>query len=205
MTTDSADGVANHGGRRPNQFPLPLKAAWIVYPGALILVAASPVSTEFGYALFGMLGALPVWIAMIDWSAYHFSRTARWRGWLKYANTSAVLFAATILAIIAFLPVIHTCNYFGGALRFAMTRSYYDQQVVALLPPEDKPRIAVFTWGGMIWASRGLVYDESDEIALPPGRQSAAWLAKVSKTELGCGNWSESGLWSHYYLVSFPC
>jgi hypothetical protein len=71
-----------------------------------------------------------------------------------------------------FFPFVRGCNYLGGALRFSMTRSYYDRQV-ALLPTDDNPRLAVFNWGGMIWASRGVVYDESDEIAMPPGQQSA--------------------------------
>ena len=43
--------------------------------------------------------------------------------------------------------------FFGsaGPLRFAVTRSYYDSQV-ALLPADNRPRIAFFNWGGMIWA-----------------------------------------------------
>lgn len=64
---------------------------------------------------------------------------------------------------------------------------------------------ALITFRHLIWSSRGVVYDESDEIALPLGRQSAAWLDKARKTELGCGHWNENRLWSHYYLVSFPC
>jgi hypothetical protein len=107
-------------------------------------------------------------------------------------------------AIIAFLPFLYTCNYLGGALRFAMTRSNYDHQV-ALLPADDKPRVAVFDWGGMIWSSRGVMYDESDEIALPLGQQSAAWRDRAGETELGCRHWHEDSLWSHYYLVNFLC
>ena len=89
-------------------------------------------------------------------------------------------------------------------MRFAVTRSYYDHQV-ALLPTDDMPRVAVFNWGGMIWSSRGLVYDESDEIALPPGQQSATWKANPHIGELSCGNWDARRLWSHYYLVGFSC
>src|ERR1700729_3332459 len=108
------------------------------------------------------------------------------------------------LAGIAFLPFLYTRNYLGGALRFAMTRSNYDHQV-ALLPADDKPRVAVFDWGGMIWSSRGVVYDESDEIALPLGQQSAAWRDRAGETELRCRHWHEDRLWSHYYLVNFLC
>ena len=89
-------------------------------------------------------------------------------------------------------------------MRFSLTRSHYDHQV-ALLPIDGKPRLAVFNWGGMIWWSRGVVYDESDEIALPPGHQSAAWKANPNLAELSCGNWDARRLSSHYYLVGFLC
>jgi hypothetical protein len=89
-------------------------------------------------------------------------------------------------------------------LRFSFSRSYYDEQV-ALLPADHKPRLVVFVWGGMIWASRGIVYDESDELAMPPGKQSAVWQEKARHSELSCGKWDARRLWSHYYLVGFPC
>jgi hypothetical protein len=204
MAADHTDETESKGDTRPNHIPLPLRAAWIIVPGVLILFAASPISTEFGYVVIGMPFIFLVWIATIAWSAHHFIRVARWRRSLKRTNKLAVVPAAAILAIVAFLPFLHACNYLGGALRFAMTRSNYDHQV-ALLPADDKPRIAVFNWGGMIWSSQGVVYDESDEIALPLGQQSAAWLDKARETELDCGHWNENRLWYHYYLVSFSC
>ena len=189
---------------RRNNIPLLLKAAWIIVPAAQILFAASPISTDFGYVVYGTPFVFLVWIVMIPWSAHHFIRVAQRRLSLKRTNARAIFAAAAILGVIGFLPFLHTCNYLGGALRFAMTRSNYDHQV-ALLPADDKPGEAVFNWGGMIWSSRGVVYDESDEIALPVGQQSAAWRDKAAKTELGCGHWHENRLWSHYYLVSFAC
>jgi hypothetical protein len=50
-----------------------------------------------------------------------------------------------------------------------------------------------------------VVYDESDEIALPPGNQSAAWKANPDLGELSCGNWDARRLSSHFYLVGFLC
>jgi len=83
-----------------------------------------------------------------------------------------------------------------------VARPYYDRAVASL--PSTRPRLIVFNWGGMAWASGGLVYDESNEVTLPAGRQSAAWKAKAANTELGCGYGIQS-LWSHYYLASFAC
>jgi hypothetical protein len=90
-------------------------------------------------------------------------------------DTVAVVPTAVIIAIVSFLPILHVGNYIGGAVRFALTQADYDKEV-SLLPVDDKPRIRIFNWGGMIWVSRGIVYDDSDEIALPKGRQSKAWL-----------------------------
>ena len=58
----------------------------------------------------------------------------------------------------------------------------------------------------MVWASSGLVYDETDQVSLPAGRQSADWLAAASRTELGCeGGYDVQPLWDHYFLASFSC
>lgn len=203
MTANQGKESVSERDERPRSIPLLLKAAWIIVPGVQILFEASQVSTEFGYVVLGTPLLLLFWIATVTWTALYFIRVDRWRRWRKTTKARAVVPGAIILAIITFFPFLHTCLYIGGALRFAMTRSAYDHQV-ALLAADDKPRLAMINWGGMIWASRGVVYNESDEIALPHGQQSAAWVTKAGMTELGCG-WSEDRLWSHYYLVSFPC
>jgi hypothetical protein len=113
---------------------------------------------------------------------------------------------AALLACLSFFPYLRACIYLGGALRFAENRSYYDHQV-ALLPADDKPRIGVFEWGGMLFAWRALVYDESDEVALPPGQQSVAWKGNFPYVdEFSCGHWGARRLWAaHYYIVDFTC
>jgi hypothetical protein len=83
-------------------------------------------------------------------------------------------------------------------------KPYYDKQI-AVLPASQKPRLVVFNWGGMVWASRGLVYDETDQVSLSPGSQSVDWLAQASHNELSCEGYNVQPLWAHYYLASFPC
>jgi hypothetical protein len=53
--------------------------------------------------------------------------------------------------------------------------------------------------------SRGIVYDESDEVELPPGQQSAVWKARADLGDLSCGKWDARRLSSHFYLVGFAC
>jgi hypothetical protein len=170
---------------------------------ALILMDATPLDTEFVYPLLSISGMVIVWAVIGVWSATLYIRCARQRHW-KQSFLPGFLLVTSLLVALNFLSFVGGCNYLGGALRFAITRSYYDHQV-ALLPIDGKPRLAVFIWGGMIWWSRGVVYDESDEIALPPGHQSAAWKAKADFSELSCGNWDARRLSSHFYLVGFLC
>lgn len=170
---------------------------------ALIMFDSTPFATDLGYALLSMAIVLLIWTVVGVWSGVLLMRFVRQRPW-NLSIAWGILLAAMILAIYGFFPYMRGCHYLGGAIRFAANREYYDQQV-SLLPADDKPRIEVFDWGGMIWASSGLVYDESDEIALPSGEQSARWKDKARSSQLSCGNWDARHLWSHYYLVAFPC
>jgi hypothetical protein len=164
---------------------------------------ATPLATEMSYVLFTMASVMIFWVVVAAWSSVIFIRCVR-RHSLKQNVIPIFLLLASIFVACNFFSYMRGCNYLGGVLRFAATRSYYDRQI-AQLPANGKPRLLVFSWGGMIWASRGVVYDESDEIALPIGQQSAAWKANPNRDELSCGNWGVHRLWAHYYLVDFLC
>ncbi len=111
-----------------------------------------------------------------------------------------------VLLIVAFDPVrfVRACDYAGDVIHFIAMKSSYDQTIAAL-PADQRPRLAVFDWGGMSFASHGLVYDETDQVSLPKGSQSADWLAQASRTELSCEGYGVRALWDHYYLADFPC
>jgi hypothetical protein len=203
MTSEGAAGVTQAALGKHARVPVFLMILAVCSLIALILIDATPFDTEVGYTLFVLPSLVVVWAVIGVWSAALYIRYAR-RGARKQSRLPGVLVVASILLAFNFFPLVRGCNYLGGALRFSLTRSYYEQQI-ALLPVGDKPRLAVFIWGGMIWASRGVVYDESDEIAMPPGQQSALWKDKARGGELSCGNWDARRLWSHYYLVGFSC
>src|SRR5205823_6932000 len=57
-------------------------------------------------------------------------------------------------------------------------------------------------WGGF-GVGHGVVYDESDEIALP--EQSAAWKMRVASTEVGMFGAAMAPLGDHFYLVRRGC
>jgi hypothetical protein len=203
VTSEDMEGTRQIARGFRGRAPLSLLILAVGSSLALILMDATPLDTEFIYPLFAMSSMVIVWAVIGLWSATLCIRCARQRRW-KQSVLPGFLLVTSFLVALNFSPFVRGCNYLGGALRFAVTRSYYDHQV-ALLPIDGKPRLAVFIWGGMIWSFRGVVYDESDEIALPPGNQSAAWKANPDLGELSCGNWDARRLSSHFYLVGFLC
>jgi hypothetical protein len=92
-------------------------------------------------------------------------------------------------------------------LHFRSMRPSYDARVALLY--RDGHRFDEFNWGGMLFASKGVVYDESDEVALPYGHQSTDWKKRMKSTDLTCGGDGPVGevipLGNHYYIATFGC
>jgi hypothetical protein len=99
---------------------------------------------------------------------------------------------------------IRFCNGIGDTIHFGVMRERY-RSVVKSLPGTGEPKLVIFNWGGMVWSSNGVIYDESDEVALAPGRQSPDWIARAGRTEPGCGGYSITPVGGHFYLADFPC
>jgi hypothetical protein len=180
-----------------------LVAFGLSIPLALILLAASPLGTNFIYVMLGIPALLLVWVMIGIISLTLSIRSAIKKAWRRSLIASVLPIILPFVAVNPF-GFIHTCNYIGDVLHFIVLRPYYEH-VITDLPPNERPHLVVFNWGGMVWASRGLVYDETDQISLPPGRQSAGWLAQARHGELSCEGFSAHPLWAHYYLVSFTC
>jgi hypothetical protein len=91
----------------------------------------------------------------------------------------------------------------------AMRRNYLED--VSKLPSSGELRFAVWDWGplepgGLTLLTRGLelhnevVYDESDEIALPLQERSSTWKKRMADPSVGsCGVLESLG--NHFYLV----
>jgi hypothetical protein len=175
----------------------------LALPTALVLLRASPVGPNFLYVILGMPGLLLLWasVALLAVAGVIVStRTQAWRKAVSYA----VLPIAVLVAASQPWMFLDVCNSMGDALHFKIMRAHY-LSVVKAMPETGEPKLVVFNWGGMVWASDGIVYDESDEVALPPGRQSPAWRARASHTELSCDGYFVSPLGDHFYLADFPC
>jgi hypothetical protein len=172
-------------------------------PIALVAFAASPLGPNFFYVLVGIPALLFLWVIAGLGSLVVSIRSAMQKQWRRCV-LAAIL--PLVLLIVAFDPVrfVRSCDYTGDVIHFIAMKSHYDRTIAAL-PADQRPRLVVFDWGGMSFASHGLVYDETDQVALPRGRQSAYWLAQAGHTELSCEGYGVRPLWDHYYLADFPC
>jgi hypothetical protein len=96
----------------------------------------------------------------------------RWR-------TTISIIAAPLIALSLF-GLLQRAGVTTELVRFELSKSRYIAQISAL-PTIDSPGLKCWDWGGTGGVAvpntfRTLVYDESDQIALPRASRSAAWL-----------------------------
>jgi hypothetical protein len=198
LTDAKATAIAD--GFRP---PIWLLAIGLGVPTALVAIAASPLGRDFIYVMIGIPALLLLWTLAGVVAAVMSVRAAMRKAWRRSFVLSVL---PLVLLCIApdHLSFVRACNYLGNVAHFIWLKPYYDREIAAL-PADQTPRLVMWDWGGMVWCSIGLVYDETDQVALLPGRQSAEWQAQAKGTELSCEGYSVEPLWGHYYLGSFPC
>lgn len=124
----------------------------------------------------------------------------------RWAEAVALPFIP-LVACFATLNVTPYVEYPQDYIHFRMMRSSYEATIAR--QPADGHRFAEFNWGGMLFASKGVVYDETDEVRLPYGHQSADWKRRMRATDLTCRGDGPIGdvrpLGDHYYVTSFGC
>jgi hypothetical protein len=177
-------------------------------PLAMVVIVAS--IDEFFLALTLYLALLLPFLVIL-W-AVAAVRSGIWSiAYVRNGDWQKSILAAAfplLLILVASDPLhfISFTQYAGDVLHFAAAKPGYDREIASM--PATPPRWREFNWGGMLFASRGVLYDQSDEVALPAGRQSKAWLARARDTDLMCGRPSVpsvQALWGHYYIAGFGC
>jgi len=131
----------------------------------------------------------------------------RWRATLS-------VLVAPVIALSSF-GLFYRLGVTPELIRLEFSKSIYLAEVDAL-PTADGPRLECWNWGGTGGAAvantfRNLVYDESDQIALPPSARSAAWGGKASGAgkgkcsavppETGDAQVSVNHLEGHFYVI----
>jgi hypothetical protein len=177
-------------------------------PVLLIALESTPIAPDLAYVLLGVPALLLAWAAAAVWAAILAVHWLRRRVWRRAAITAVL---PLVVAGVSLQPMtfIHFCNDAGDIVHFLAMRPSYLRTIRAT-PAHGEPRLLVFNLGGMIWASRGFVYDESDEVMREPSLQSPGWTARAQESELACGYQvqpfpGQFAFTRHWYLASFPC
>ncbi len=183
---------------------------WVAvgFPLLLIALEATPLAPDFAFVMLGMPALLIAWAGTGVLAAI-LSIRRLWQGEWRRAVTSLVLPSVILGVGLHFAGFIRFCNNAGDTVHFYLRRPVYVKMVSATSPNENA-RLVTINLGGMAWASRGFVYDESDEIMREPSAQSAGWKARAQDSELGCGYGAlpipgPSAFAQHWYIASFAC
>lgn len=199
-------------GKKSNQAGLKSRVFWTWVLGVGTPLAWIVLRVSLGWSVYGLpldIALVVVWLLNAYWAGALVLRFARSRQWDRALPMSILpaLFAASVMAP---HPFLYTVNDVGDELHFLAMRSTYLKEVRAL-PRTDEPRLVEFDLGGMIWTHGAILYDESDELSLPPGQRSLAWHDRASKIDC-CEPDADpplflqwTGLARHFYLASFPC
>ncbi|HEX4808622.1 MAG TPA: hypothetical protein VH325_06825 [Bryobacteraceae bacterium] len=200
---------AQHGSSSKGDIQLwPL---WLAIGCPLLLIAlnSTPISPDLVFVLIGVPALVLIWACMGVCAAILTLRWLRQRAWLQ-AMIGAVLPLVVLGVSLHLFAFIHFCNDAGDIVHFLVMRPLYLKTIRAT-PPNGEARLLTFNLGGMIWASRGFVYDESDEVLRAPSLQTPAWKARAQNSELSCEGYyarpfpGHFAFARHWYLVSFPC
>jgi hypothetical protein len=138
-----------------SRLPRWLLAGGLGVPLALIVLAASPFGTNFFYVVIGIPALLFAWAIAGVGGLVVSVRSAMRKDWRRCVIASVL---PIVLLAVAVDPIrfVRSCNHIGDVIHFIVAKPYYDRQIAALRIGRGF-RLAVFDWGGMVWASSGLV------------------------------------------------
>ena len=191
----------------------PAGSLWmIVGVGSLLAIAVAAwlqlgnVADGLGWSLWPLVPPAVTWLAVPIWALFVAVRHMQNGAWSRAAT-------AALLPLVAIVAVLHG-RYLGDFVRFRLERANYLAAMESArnghAPPLDvrvdlgPPTFAYFSWGGMVFASSGVAYDETDEAGKPPEGRSATWRARQGQSELSCDA-EVRPLGGHFYMVHAGC
>lgn len=195
---------AADGGR----FICCLLALWLCIPVSIAAVGALPIDDGVRDTLVPLLLVLLAWPIAGIMSFFWVVQLLNARRWLR---------AALALTLPAFItlswftpgaafsdPLFQPAYRVNRFVHFVSVKRIYDREVPTLRGPE--PPLKLFVWESDPIGGSGIVYDSSDDIALPKNRRPKNWAQRATTyrgaLEELC---SIEAVGSHYYIVSFGC
>lgn len=170
----------------------------IAGPAMLILFWTFFASVSLGDLLLLLMwgAAAVVALGFALWSAHR----GRWHA----AIATAMLPLSLVISLLNLGALWQFSMGAGEAIHFRLARRSYLSEIAAL-PANERPRLAVFVLSEDGWLGISnlhlVVYDESDEVALPEERRSAAWKKRAARTPLQFGIGYLRPLGDHFYIV----
>lgn len=161
----------------------------------VMIIFSHELDLKFKIGLLLVLFLLPTLGLMFLIFASSIILNARRRHWRAAASASLAPLAAAAPLLLCFqLGVTPTW------LHFQISRTAFERQIATMTTADGAPRLRAFEWddtGGVAVANmfRTLVFDESDEISLPPDRRSGDWLERAK---------GQSGLYSIVQVQGSP-
>ncbi|WP_246763683.1 hypothetical protein [Rhizobium bangladeshense] len=130
---------------------------------------------------WGTIGLI-IWLATLIAVAGSMCFNLALRRWRRVLS----LLTAPLLLLFA-LHLLATAGMTPDSVRFALTRQAYLAEIERSDPPDSEPRLRTFVWDDTFRAKTysTLVYDESDEIALPQRRAIRCLATAPSKILFG--------------------
>ncbi|MBY5585036.1 hypothetical protein [Rhizobium leguminosarum] len=97
----------------------------------------------------------------------------------RWRRLVSLLIAPLLLLVL--LRILAAVGITSDSVRFALTKQTYLAEIERTDLPGGEQRFRTFVWDDMFLEKTysTLVYDESDEVALPRGEQSTAWQQRV--------------------------
>ncbi|MDZ5650490.1 hypothetical protein [Nitrospirillum sp. BR 11828] len=177
-----------------------LTALGLASVAVLITASLAELSLLCLLSLIGLMYAAALTAAMAGIMAAHAIGRRRWRRALSLILLPLIVVPALKWREELARPIFVT----GEVLHFLALRPVYLRRIQAM-PDTSAPKLALFIWGGWLATSYGIVYDESDEVALPAERRSNAWTSRTDQTLLSCGYSLDADFGGHFYFVNLSC
>ena len=130
----------------------------------------------------------------------------------QYTSAISLILAIPLLIFVSGIPFVyggyalHTSRY----IKITLNEKQYVEAINLTQPDKNGFRFKEFLWGGFMSNPVMLVYDESDELALPQKQRSKIWWNKVGanggvNSEFSQCQYGVQKIKSHFYVVDFGC
>ncbi|EGY01091.1 transmembrane protein [Nitrospirillum viridazoti Y2] len=177
-----------------------LTALGLAIIAVLIVTLLVELSLLCLFSLMGLMFTAALTAAIVSVEAAN----AMWRRRWRRALSLMLLPLAVIPTLVWHQELARPLFLTGEILHFHALRPIYLGRIKAM-PNIGAPKLALFIWGDWLATSYGVVYDESDEVALPSERRSDAWTSRADQTLLTCGYSLDMDFGGHFYFVSLSC